>query len=41
MEVSETRKLRSLADENARLKRIVSELSVQNQNLKGVNSEKW
>ena len=30
MEVSDARKLRSLEDENARLKRIVADLSVQN-----------
>ena len=41
MEVSEARKLRSLEDENARLKRIVADLSVQNQFLKEVNSKKW
>ena len=41
MDVSEARKLRSLEDENARLKRIVADLSVQNQILKEVNSKKW
>ena len=41
MEVSEARKLRSLEDENARLKRTVADLSVQNQFLKEVNSKKW
>ena len=41
MEVSDARKLRSLEDENARLKRIVADLSVQNQILKEVNSKKW
>jgi len=41
MEVSDARTLRSLKDENARLKRIVADLSVQNQILKEVNSKKW
>ena len=41
MEVSDARKLRSLGDENVRLKRIVADLSVQNQNLEEVNSKKW
>ena len=41
MEVSEARKLRSLEDENARLKRIVADLSVQNQILKEVNPKNW
>ena len=41
MEVSDARKLRSLEDENARLKRIVADLSVQNQILKEVNSKRW
>lgn len=41
MEVSDARKLRSLEDENARLRRIVADLSVQNQILKEVNSKKW
>ena len=41
MEVSEARKLLSLEDENARLKKMVADLSVQNQILKEVNSKKW
>jgi putative transposase len=41
MEVSDARKLRSLEDENTRLKRIVADLSVQNQILKEENSKKW
>lgn len=41
MEVSEARKLRALEDENSRLKRLVADLSVQNQILKEVNSKKW
>ena len=39
--VSEAKKLRSLEDGNARLKRLVADLSVQNQILKEVNSKKW
>ena len=41
MDVSEAPKLRTLEDENARLKRLVADLSVQNQILKEVNSKKW
>jgi putative transposase len=41
MDVSEARRLRALEDENARLKRIIADLSVQNHILKEVNSKKW
>ena len=41
MDVSEARRLRALEVENARLKRIVADVSVQNQILKEVNSKKW
>ena len=41
MDVSEARRLRALEAENARLKRIVADLSVQHQILKEVNSKKW
>ena len=41
LDVSEARRLRSLEDENARLKRIIADLSVQNDILKEVNSKKW
>ncbi len=41
MDVGEARRLRSLEDENGRLKRLVADLSVQNQILKEVNSKKW
>lgn len=41
MDVTEARRLRALEAENARLKRIVADLSVQNQILKEVNSKKW
>jgi putative transposase len=41
MNVSEARRLKTLEDENGRLKRLVAELSVLNQILKEVNSKKW
>ena len=41
MDVNEARRMRALEDENARLKRLVADLSVQNQILKEVNSKKW
>ena len=41
MDVNEARRLRGLEDENARLKRLVADLSVQNQILKEVNAKKW
>ena len=41
MDVSEARRMRVLEDENARLRRLVADLSVQNQILKEVNSKKW
>ncbi len=41
MEVSDARKLRSLEDENRRLKKLVADLSLDNQMLKEVNSKKW
>lgn len=41
MNVSEARRLRSLEDENHRLKRAVADLTVQVQILKEVNSKKW
>ena len=41
MDVKEARRLRGLEDENARLKRLVADLSVQNQILKEVNAKKW
>ena len=40
MDVDETRRLRSLEDENGRLKRLVAELAVQIQILKEVNAKK-
>lgn len=41
MDVSEVRRLRAYEEENARLKRLVADLSVQNQILKEVNAKKW
>ena len=41
MDVTEMRRLKSLEEENGRLKRLVADLSVQNQILKEVNSRKW
>lgn len=41
MDISEARRLRSLEEENARLKRAVADLTVQVQILKEVNSKKW
>ena len=41
MEVSDARRLRSLEVENSRLKRLVADLTLDNQILKDVNSKKW
>jgi putative transposase len=41
MDVSEARKARALEEENVRLRRLVADLSVQNQILKEVNAKKW
>ena len=41
MEESEVRRLRSMTEENGRLKRIIADLVVQNDILKYVNSKKW
>jgi putative transposase len=41
MEVSEARRLRSLEEENGRLKRLVADQAVQIQILQEVNSKKW
>jgi putative transposase len=40
MDVDEARRLRALEDENGRLKRLVADLSIQNQILKEVSSKK-
>ncbi len=41
MDVSEARRLRAMEEEVGRLKRLVADLSVQNQILKEVNAKKW
>ena len=41
LEVSEARRLRQLEEENARLKRMVADLSLDNQALKEVLKKKW
>ncbi len=41
MQVDELRQARALADENARLKRIVADMAVQIDLLKAVNAKKW
>jgi putative transposase len=41
MEISEAKKLKALEVENARLKRMVADLSLDNQMLKDLNSKKW
>lgn len=41
MNPDEARRLRALEQENARLKRLVADLSLDNQILKDVNSKKW
>ena len=41
MEINEARRLKELEEENSRLKRLVADLSLDNQILKEVNSKKW
>jgi putative transposase len=41
MEVSEAKRLRLLEDENAKLKRLVADLSLDNVALKDLLSKKW
>lgn len=41
MELNDAKKLRSLEQENSRLKRLVADLVLDNQILKDVNSKKW
>ena len=41
MDVSEARRLKALEDENRQLKRLVADLSLDNQMLKDINSKNW
>lgn len=41
MEVSDAKRLKSLEDENRKLKHLVADLSLDNQMLKALNSKKW
>lgn len=41
LDVSEAKKLRKLEDENGRLKRVVADLTLDNQILKEVVARKW
>lgn len=41
MEVNELKKLKGLEEENRRLKRLVADLSLDNQMLKDINSKNW
>ncbi len=41
MEVSDMRQLKGLEDENRRLKKLVADLSLDNQMLKEISSKKW
>src|SRR5690348_17220987 len=41
MEISDAKKLKALELENSRLKRLVADLTLDNQILRDVNSKKW
>jgi len=41
MDVSEAKRLKALEAENTRLKRLVADLSLDNQILKDINSKNW
>jgi putative transposase len=41
MDVSDARRLKTLEDENARLKKLVADLSLDNAMLKDIASKKW
>lgn len=41
MSSEEAKRLKALENENARLKRLVADLSLDNQILKDINSKKW
>lgn len=41
MEVNELKKMKGIEEENRRLKRLVADLSLDNQMLKDINSKNW
>ena len=41
MEINEAKRLKQLEDENRRLKKLVADLSLDNQILKEINERKW
>jgi len=41
MDVSDAKRLRALADENAKLKKLLAETMLDNAMLKDINSRKW
>ena len=41
LDVSDAKRLKGLEDENARLKKLVADLSLDNAMLKDINSRKW
>lgn len=41
MEISEMKRLKTLEDENRRLKQIVADLTLDNQALKAINAKNW
>lgn len=41
MEVSDAKKLKTLEEENRRLKHLVADLTLDNQMLKAISSKKW
>jgi putative transposase len=41
MEVNEAKRLKAVEEENRRLKRLVADLSLDNQILKDINSKNW
>ncbi len=41
MEVSDAKRLRSLEDENRRLKTLIADLTLDNQMLRSVMAKKW
>jgi putative transposase len=41
LEVSDTRRLKALEDENAKLKKLLAETMLDNAMLRDINSKKW